>query len=97
MTTIKNKSYIDQPCERCGSKKAVSQTWKETIATFTGTTEVEFSQIICTNEECQRVFNENIKKEESRQKEIKLQREEREKNRKERLSIKNADRSKFKI
>ncbi len=97
MTAIKNTAYIDIPCERCGSKKAIARTWKETIATFTGTTEVEFSQIICTNAECQRLFNENIQKEEKKRNEIKLQREKREKDRKDVLHLRSSQKIKSKI
>lgn len=46
-------TYLDQLCERCGSKRKVARTWKETIPTFSGTTQVEYSQIICTNKKCQ--------------------------------------------
>lgn len=82
MTTIKHTPYAEQPCERCGSKKKVSKTWKEKIPTFTGTTEVEFSQIICTNIECQKVFDENIVKDAKKREDVRVQREEREKVRK---------------
>lgn len=46
-------TYLDQPCERCGSKRKVAKKWKETLPTFSGTTVVEYSQIICTNKVCQ--------------------------------------------
>lgn len=46
-------TYLDQLCERCGSKRKVARTWKEKIPTFSGTTMVEYSQIVCTNKKCQ--------------------------------------------
>ena len=63
--------YLDEICTRCGSKKIVSRTWKETIETFAGTSEIEISQIVCTNQECQGVFEENLAKETIRQQEVK--------------------------
>lgn len=49
--------YIDLPCERCGSKKFISRVWKEKIPTYSGgLTEVEYSQIDCTNTACQQAF-----------------------------------------
>ena len=59
-TTHSMEGYIDLPCERCGSKKRVSETWKEKIPTYTGEIEVEYSQIICTNEVCQKAFDKNL-------------------------------------
>lgn len=53
-------SYRNQPCERCGSRKRVSKTWKENMDTFTGTTVIEYSQIICTNKACQEAFDKNL-------------------------------------
>lgn len=53
------KNYIDQPCERCGSKKRVSKTWTETVETILGTSVLEFSQTICTNSVCQDLFDKN--------------------------------------
>ena len=32
---MRKPSYVDQPCSRCGSKKRISRTWKEKIATLT--------------------------------------------------------------
>ncbi len=79
---MKNIAYEDKPCVRCGSPKRVSKTWKEKIPTFNGSTVVEYSQIICTNKECQKLFDENLAKEEKKRKIVQLEREEREKVRK---------------
>jgi hypothetical protein len=79
---MSNLSYIDRPCERCGSKKRISRTWKETIPTFTGTTVVEYSQIICTNPICQKAFDENLAKETAKNLKMRKEKEEREKLRK---------------
>lgn len=49
-------TYIDEVCVRCGSKKIISKTWKETLETFAGTSELEISQIVCTNKKCQEQF-----------------------------------------
>jgi len=77
--------YVNQPCERCGSKKKIARTWKETIPTFTGTTEVEYSQIVCTNATCQKLFDEIIEQEAKKREAIRLQREQRDIERKNKL------------
>lgn len=58
-----NLSYLESPCERCGSKKRVAKRWKERIPTFTGSTVVEYSQIVCTNKVCQQAFEVELAKE----------------------------------
>jgi len=81
-TNIKHIPYADQPCDRCGGKKCVAKTWKETIPTFSGTTQVEYSQIICTNKACQLLFDENLEKEKEKKEIVRLQKEEKDKVRK---------------
>lgn len=71
------KSFVDTPCERCGSKRRISKTWTETHDTFNGVKKtIECSQIICTNDECQESFDkksvaETKKREELKQTKIK--------------------------
>lgn len=71
---MKNTSYTDQPCPRCGSKLFISRVWKEKVPTYSGGfTEVECSQIECTNKACQSEFvrqrlEDEKKKEATRQK-----------------------------
>lgn len=67
--------YMNQPCERCGSKKRVSRKWKEQIPTYTGSVEVEYSQIICTNAACQAAFDKNLLEETARREVIKQKKE----------------------
>mgnify|MGYP001563907784 CR=1 FL=1 len=74
--------YVDQPCERCGSKKRVSKTWTKTVPIFNGTTELEYSQIVCTNPVCQRAFDKNLKEETKKREVIRLEKEEKDKMRK---------------
>ena len=70
------KSYLDQLCDRCQSKRRVAKKWKETIETFTGKmVVVENTLIICTNKACQEEFEKNFIKEEAKQRAIKLKRE----------------------
>lgn len=71
-------------CERCGSKKRVSKTWKENIPTMTGKkTTVVYSQIVCTNPVCQKAFEENLEKETKKREILQMQKEERDRLRKE--------------
>ncbi len=72
---MKQNSFVKQPCERCGSKKRISKTWKEKIPTLSGVTEVEYSQIICTNIVCQTEFDENLEKERKKRESLRLQKE----------------------
>lgn len=83
LLTPQKPSYLEIPCNRCGSKKRVSKTWKEEIPTFTGTTMVEYSQIVCTNTACQKAFDENLEKETKKREAIRVEKEERAKERKE--------------
>ena len=74
--------YLDQPCVRCGSKKRIAKTWKEKVPTFSGSTLVEYSQIICTNKACQKLFDENLEKDNKKREAVRVEKEEREKIRK---------------
>ncbi len=65
-------TYLDQPCERCGSKRKIAKTWKEKIPTFSGTTMVEYSQIICTNKECQKENEKQLVKDLEKREEIRV-------------------------
>jgi hypothetical protein len=58
-----SKSYLDQPCERCGSPKRTSKTWKEEIVTALGTQTIEVSQTVCTNKTCQELFDKDREEE----------------------------------
>ena len=61
--------YLKEPCSRCGGKKYIAKSWKETIDTYTGTTVIEYSQIVCTNKACQEEFEKNLA-DETRKKEL---------------------------
>lgn len=61
--------YLNEPCVRCGSKKRIAKTWKETLITFNGKSIVEHSQIVCTNKICQSDF-EKILLEEAKKREV---------------------------
>lgn len=69
-------TYLDQLCERCGSKRKVAKTWKEKIPTFSGTTMVEYSQIICTNKECQEENEKQLVKDSEKREEIRVKKQE---------------------
>lgn len=74
---MKDIPYVDQPCERCGSKRRVLKTWTETVLGFSVNSKVECSQIICTNKKCQKLFDEDLEKEVKKRKDLKIQKEER--------------------
>lgn len=80
------ESYIDQPCDRCGSKKRISKTWNEKLQMSLGVSIIEVSQIVCTNKVCQVLFDKNRKEEVARLNERKLKKEEQDKIRKENIA-----------
>src|SRR5258706_13879599 len=79
---IHTDNFVKTPCERCGGKKRISKSWKETLPTLSGTTVVEYSQITCTNIVCQDAFDENQEKERGKREVFRLQKEENQKIRK---------------
>jgi hypothetical protein len=91
-----SSSFVDQPCERCGSKKKISKTWKEAFEMYSGSTMVEISQIVCVNKVCQRSFDENRAEEIVKKNELKLKKEVQDKLRKENMlrNIANSRKSK---
>lgn len=88
-------AYKDQVCPRCGSKQRVSKVWKEVIPTFSGSVEVDCSQIVCTNDACQTAFDKNLAHETKKKEELKQQKDEKDRLRKENavISAKNARKS----
>lgn len=68
-------SYIDQPCERCGSKKRISKTWFEYTPNFNGKSKVECAKIVCTNDECQEKFEQKMKSDTDKQTKIRQNKE----------------------
>ena len=52
------------------------------IPTITGSTEIEYEQVICTNRVCQAQQDEVIKKEATKREEVRVQKEVRDKERK---------------
>jgi hypothetical protein len=70
--------YIDQPCERCGSKRRIEKTWKQLHETYAGSTEVEISKVICTNPECQERFEQVIAKAAQKRQDLAEQKEKQE-------------------
>lgn len=70
-----NNVYLDQPCDRCGSKRRVGRIWKEKIATLTGTAVVEHTQIVCVNKACQITFEKTLAKEARKRKALKKEKD----------------------
>ncbi len=94
--SMKHTEYVDELCERCGSKRKIAKTWKEVLPTFSGNTTVEYSQIVCTNEECQKAFDENLKKEKEKKEAMKVQKDKNDEERKAK-SLQQALKSKSRI
>ena len=62
---ISQSSFADQPCERCGGKKRMGKSWKETVPVFTTKAVVEYSRLVCMNIPCQEAFDKKILAEEA--------------------------------
>lgn len=92
-----SKSYIDQPCERCGSKRRVSKTWTETVETIIGVSTLEMSQITCTNKVCQDLFDKNRAEEVAKINERKVAKEAQDKVRKENIARTISERKKTRV
>lgn len=71
-----NIPYLDQPCERCGSKKLLSKIHKTKIKNLSGVSEIEYSQITCSNAACQKSFEISLEERTLKAEAIKLKREE---------------------
>lgn len=82
--------YLKKPCERCGSEKRVLKTWLEDVKTFNGSIKVKHTQIICTNKECQRVFDQDLAVEVKKRADIRLKKEENDKKRKDDFLIRSS-------
>lgn len=68
-------AYLNEPCQRCGSKRRVAKTWKEKIPTFSGGfSVVEYSQIVCINKECQSAFDKLQLEEEKKREDLRAKR-----------------------
>lgn len=72
---ISKTPYLDQPCERCGSKKTLINIKKKS-PTLTITMQIEYSQIICTNKACQKEFEDKLAEKRQKEELIRLKREE---------------------
>jgi hypothetical protein len=68
--------YIDQPCERCGSKKKLTKIRNESISNIGGASILEYSRIICTDSVCQAEFETKIEEKKQKDESIRLKREE---------------------
>lgn len=61
MSKLIDNPYLNQPCDRCGSKRYISKTWKETTINYSGMkVVVEHSQVDCSNKVCQKEFEKKL-------------------------------------
>jgi DNA-directed RNA polymerase subunit RPC12/RpoP len=74
---IQHTSHADQPCDRCGSKRFISRNWEEKMPNYSGGfTKVEYTQIKCSNKECQKEFEKKQSEELAKREVIRVKREE---------------------
>jgi hypothetical protein len=80
------KSYSERVCDRCGSKRVVVKTWREKIKNYSGSfTYLKMTKTICSNTECQKLFEKKRAETLKRNKEMMLKKEAQEKIRKENI------------
>lgn len=65
----------DQLCDRCQSKRKIFKAWREEIKTEYGTTVLNHTEVICTNEDCQTKFEKVMKSEAKKRANIKTAKE----------------------
>jgi GTP cyclohydrolase III len=53
-------SYVNDPCDRCGSKRLSTKSHTEVIETFSGKQKITVSEIKCSNKTCQKAFEESF-------------------------------------
>lgn len=69
-------AYLNQPCERCGSKRFLSKAWKEVSLNDSGREiSVEYTQVDCTDKACQKEFEKTQVLEAEKRKEIRDRKE----------------------
>jgi hypothetical protein len=85
-------SYIDDPCDRCGSKRISTKSHTEILETLSGKQKIAVSVIKCSNKACQKAFEESFEAAKKITEERKARKEEQDIIRKNniRLSRKNA-------
>jgi hypothetical protein len=48
-------------CNRCGKQRVLLKSWKETVATLEGTSELSYAQYVCPDEACQKLSDKALK------------------------------------
>lgn len=71
-----NIPYLEQPCERCGSKKLLSKVRKATLQNLSSVSKIEYSLITCKNAICQKEFEANLEDKRIKAEEVRIKREE---------------------
>ncbi len=68
--------YLKELCDRCGSKRYVAKIWKETTVNASGRkVVVAYSQIDCSNKDCQKEFEKKLLSEKEKRDVIKQKKE----------------------
>lgn len=77
MPQIGNQKLFEEvPCDRCGSPRKIAKTWTEKIKNDHSTMTISHKQIVCTNKECQKEFDNVIKKDAEKREKLKQAKEE---------------------
>ncbi len=79
------KSTISSLCVRCKKPEKVAKTWVEVIETRIGKSKLIHSQIVCSDKQCQKEFEENLAEDIRKKEELKMKNEIYAKKRKEQI------------
>ena len=65
-----NTSSFTSVCTRCGKKRIISKTWKETIFLYGTETVITHEEAVCPDPECQKEVDSKLLKEKEQREEI---------------------------
>lgn len=65
------------PCVICGRERVVSKTWTETIMMSYGESVITYTESVCPDSKCQKIFEERLKLQKEKTKAFQLAKEER--------------------
>lgn len=78
-------AFINQLCPRCGSPRIETRPKKQKVETYSGIIEIEVSDIICTNRQCQKDFEKELEEEMIAKAAIRTKKQEQDLDRKEQM------------
>lgn len=66
-------------CSRCGKQRVISKKWTEVLVTMRGEINIQHTESMCPNKECQKIVNKELQVEEQKRLKLKEKKEENDK------------------